>query len=206
MNTMRKTALLVGAMMVLLAGTATVGAQIPPPPLPMDMGNVTQVQITNTPLDVEVTGIPDIVVWKIHAATMTCPDNSTKQVYFERSVRTHTDTTHEWHETGIDSIQGNLIEHRTIQKRYSIMETLVSGDGMFSGLVIFHDRNSSNAACVVYGPDSDGNIEAIGEEEHMFLADMTGHCDGSRIDFISRSANGFNITASGDDFHAFCRG
>ena len=183
-----------------------------PPPLPQDMGSISQAPIVK--IDPEqivkveshtVIGADAIVFTinegTIHCAPQTAPGRDT--VWIEaRDLEEigHYHGIHEWfggHD--VEAHYGVFSLHGRTNTGYTIYDISLENDTRhFSGVgIVYEMPRRGGDICTWHDP-------VVPTEDPLFVVDIRGDCAGTSFNMTSRSATGFNFTADDANYHAIC--
>ena len=134
----------------------------------------------------------DIIVFKIITSTLTCDDGVQRAVSM-KEMESHHHPIIEWFgDKDIDPLY-LVVTHQSVSNNDHIMIFDLSLDEsmtFFSGIGVIYGENRKNAPCV--------------NEPEFFSITIRGACDGSSFNVTSITPRAYNLTASGDDYHALC--
>ena len=134
----------------------------------------------------------DIIVLKIFSSTVTC-DNGVQHSVSIEERESYLHPTVEWFgDKDIDPLHLVVAHQRMANNDHITIFDLSLDESMtfFSGLGMIYGNNGQYAPCV--------------EEPEFFPIAIRGACDGSSFNITSITPRIYNLTASGNDYHAFC--
>ena len=134
----------------------------------------------------------DVMVFKISSVSLTC-DNGVQYLVGIKEMESNSHPTIEWFgDKDIDPLYLSVTHQRYANNDYLTIFDMSVDESMtfFSGIGVVYGYNGRYAHCV--------------DEPDFFPVTIRGACDGSSFNVTSITPRAYNLTASGNDYHAFC--
>ena len=134
----------------------------------------------------------DVIVFKIITLTLTC-DDGVQHLVGIKEMESAGHPTIEWFgNKDIDPLYLGVTHQRHSNNDYLTIFDMSVDESMtfFSGIGVVYGENRKHAPCV--------------NEPDFFPVDIRGACDGSSFNVTSITPHAYNLTVSGNYYHAFC--
>ena len=134
----------------------------------------------------------DVIVLKMITSTLTCDNGVQHSVRIEERKSHHHPTIEWFGDKDIDSLHLVVVHQRYTNNDHIMIFDMSLDESMtfFSGLGVVYGSNGKYAPCV--------------DELEFFPVTIRGACDGSSFNVTSIIPRAYNLTVSGNDYHAFC--